>query len=150
MFLCVVDVRNQKDFGVLLEDMTTESELTYTWENVWDIVTRYTKRRQWLGNEEKCTMELALRSRFVVENHQPQAPEFTAEKGIDATTVEQLLKGMENLKIVMVRKFEDLPTSSKYIDLQCIWCDSTKHDRRIAMSTRRLYDGISTREIGSI
>ena len=34
MFLQAVDVRDQKDLEVLLEDMTTESGLTYTWENV--------------------------------------------------------------------------------------------------------------------
>ena len=44
MFLCVVDVQDRKDIGVVLEDTTTESGLTNTWENVWDIVSRYTKR----------------------------------------------------------------------------------------------------------
>ena len=44
MFLRAVDVRDQKDLGVLLEDTTTESDLTDTWENVGDIIVRYTKR----------------------------------------------------------------------------------------------------------
>ena len=52
------------------------------------------------------------------------------EKGIDASTVEQLLKEMENLKIAMVKKSDDRRTSSKYTDRRCIWCDSTEHDRR--------------------
>ena len=52
------------------------------------------------------------------------------EKGIDATTVEQLLREMENLKIAMVKKSNDCPISSKYMDRRCIWCDSTEHDRR--------------------
>ena len=38
MFLRAMDVRDRKDLGVLLEDMTTESGLTKTWENVRDIV----------------------------------------------------------------------------------------------------------------
>ena len=38
MFLRAVDVRDWKDLGVLLEDTTTESDLTNTWENVRDIV----------------------------------------------------------------------------------------------------------------
>ena len=60
MFLCVVDVRDQNDLGVLLEDTTTESGLTNTWENVQDISARYTKRRQWLGDEEIRITELTL------------------------------------------------------------------------------------------
>ena len=54
----------------------------------------------------------------------------TAEKGIDATTVEQLLKEMENLKIAMVKKSDDRPTSFKYMHHRWIWCESTGHDRR--------------------
>ena len=77
--------------------------------NVNDIVARYTKRGQWLGNEEKRNTELTVRPRFFAEVHQPQVSETTAEKGIDATTVEQLLKEMENLKIAMVKKSEDCP-----------------------------------------
>ena len=38
------------------------------------------------------------------------------EKGIDAAMVEQLLKEMENLKIAIVKKLDDRPTSSKYMD----------------------------------
>ena len=53
-----------------------------------------------------------------------------AKKGIDVTAVEQLLKEMENLKISIVKKLEDHPTSSKYMDGQCIWCDSIEHDRK--------------------
>ena len=37
--------------------------------------------------------------RFVVEDYQLRARETTTEKGIKVTTVEQLLKEMENLKI---------------------------------------------------
>ena len=40
------------------------------------------------------------------------------------------MKEMENLKIVIVKKLDDRPTSSKYMDRQCIWCDSTEHDQR--------------------
>ena len=53
MFLPAVDIRDRKDPGVLLEDMSMESGLTEAWENVRDIVTGYTKRGQWLANEEK-------------------------------------------------------------------------------------------------
>ena len=89
------------------------------------------------------------KSRSGLEEHQPRARETKTEKGIDATTVEQLLKQMENLKIVMVKKSDDRPTSSKYMDRRCIWCDSTKHDRRDCNDHKRRYDGIlfTTREI---
>ena len=58
--------------------------------------------------------------------------------------MEQLLKEMENLKIVMMKKSEDRPVSSKYTDHQCIWCDSTDMIERIVMSIRRHYDGMSS------
>ena len=57
MFLRAVDVRNRKDLGVLLEDTTTESGLTETWESLRDIVARFTKRGQWLASEEKRVSE---------------------------------------------------------------------------------------------
>jgi hypothetical protein len=44
MFLQAVDIQDRKDLGLLLEDTTTESGLSETWENVRDIVVRYTKR----------------------------------------------------------------------------------------------------------
>ena len=44
MFLRAVNVRDRKVLGVLLEDTTTKSGLTETWESVRDIVARYTKR----------------------------------------------------------------------------------------------------------
>ena len=53
-----------------------------------------------------------------------------AKKGINVTAVEQLLTEMENLKIAMVMKLEDRPTSSKYMDHQCIWCDSPEHEHK--------------------
>ena len=40
------------------------------------------------------------------------------------------MKEMENLKIVMVKKSDDHPTSSKYMDRRCIWCNSAEQDRR--------------------
>ena len=88
MFLQVVDVRDQKDLGVLLDDTTTESGLTDTWENVRDIVARYTMRGQWLANEEKRVSEPIPRPRSGSEDHQPKARETTTEKGIDATMME--------------------------------------------------------------
>ena len=130
MFLQAMDVWDRKDLGVLLEDTTTKSGLTNTWENVWDIVARYTKRGQWLGNEEKRVSEPILKPRSGLEDHQPWARKTMNEKGIDAATVEELLKEMENLKIAMVKKSDDRPTSSKYMDRRCIRCDSTEHDRR--------------------
>ena len=95
-----------------------------------DLVARYTERGQQLANEEKRVLEPIPKPRARLEDHKPQAREATTEKGIDASTVEQLLKEMENLKIAMVKKSDDRPTSSKYMDRRCIWCDSTEHDRR--------------------
>ena len=83
---------DQKYLGVLLEDTTTESGLTNTWENVRDIVAQCTKRGQWLSDEEKRTMEMTLRPRFVAEDHQPRPRDTTTEKGIEVTAVEQILK----------------------------------------------------------
>ena len=92
------------------------------------IVTRYTKRGQGLTNEEKRVSEPISIRRAGLEDHQPWARENTIEKGIDATTLEQLLKQIENLKIAMVMKSEVHPSSSKYMNRKCIWCNNTKHD----------------------
>ena len=78
MFLCAVDVRDRKDLGVHLQDTTIESGLTNMWENERDIVERCTKRWKWLGDEEKRTMELTLRPRFVSEDCQLQARGLTS------------------------------------------------------------------------
>ena len=130
MFLRAVDIRDRKDLGVLLEDTTTESGLTETWGSVREIVARYTKRGQWLANEEKRVSEPIPKPRAGSEEQQPRTREITAELGIDASTVEQLRKEMENLKIAMVKKSEDRSATSKYADRRCIWCDSSEHDRR--------------------
>ena len=65
-----------------------------------------------------------------MKDHQPLAQKTTTERGIEVTAVEQWLKEMENLKIAMVKNSEDRPTSFKYMDRRCVWCDSTKHDRK--------------------
>ena len=88
MFLRVVDIQDRKDLGVLLEDTTTESGLTDTWENVRDIVARYTKRGQCLATEERRVSQPIPKPRSGLEDRQPQARETTTEKGINATTVE--------------------------------------------------------------
>ena len=92
-------------------------------DNVRDIVARYTKRGQWLASEEKRVSEPIPKPRTGLEDHQPRAREISTEKGIDASTVEQLLKEM-------VKKSDDRPTSSNHTDRQCIWCDNTEHDWR--------------------
>ena len=71
MFLKAIDVRDCKDFGVLLEDATMDCNLMNTWGNVWDIMARCTKRWQWLGEEEHKSSETALRPRTAIEEHQP-------------------------------------------------------------------------------
>ena len=113
MFLRAVDVWDRKD----LEVASPIHGKTY------GILSHDTQRgrKLWLASEEKRVSE----PRSGLEDHQPWVRDTTTEKGIDATTMEQLLKEMENLKIVMVKKSDDRPTSSKYIDRRCIWCDST-------------------------
>jgi hypothetical protein len=106
MFLWAVDIQDRKDLGVLLEDMTTESGLTETWGNVRNIFVRYTKWGQWLAKQEKRISEPAG------SEEQPRAWEITAEKGIAASTMEQLLNETENLKIALVKKWEDRSASS--------------------------------------
>ena len=71
MFLRAVDVRDRKDLGVLLEDTTTESGLIDTWENVSDIITRYTKRGQWLASEEKRVSEPTFECQKHIEDLHP-------------------------------------------------------------------------------
>ena len=127
-----------------LEDISAKSGLTNTWENVQDIVARYTERGQWLGKEEKRFSESIPKPRAGLEDHRPRARETMSKKGIDVTAVEQMLKDMENLKIAMVKKSEDQRTVGGYGAIAPIHMIG-----RIVMSTSRRYDGISsgTREI---
>jgi hypothetical protein len=55
---------------MLLEDATTDSGLTNTWDVVKSSVARFTKREQWLGDGEKRILELTPRSRVGSEDHQ--------------------------------------------------------------------------------
>ena len=86
--------------------------------------------------------------RSVLEDHPPWARETTTEKGIDATTVEQLRKEMENLKRswMTVRQGLSIWTINAYGAI------APNLIARIVTSTRRHYDGIlsTTREIGFI
>ena len=43
--------------------------------------------------------------------------------------IEQLLMGIQDLKIVVAKKMER-PTNFKYKDQQCIWRDSNEDDRK--------------------
>jgi SOS response regulatory protein OraA/RecX len=98
MLLCAVDARDCQDLGVLLDDTTTESGLTSKWETIKSIVARFTKRRQWLENEEYHTFDQTLRSKASSDNSQQQSRENTIEKGVDASVIEQILKGLEDFK----------------------------------------------------
>jgi hypothetical protein len=103
------------------------SGLTKTWETVRDIVVRYTKRGRWLANEGRRIPEPTSKPRAGSEDQQSQARETTAERRIEVSAMEQLLKDMENLKIASVKKSED---RSKYTDRRCMWCDSGEHNQR--------------------
>ena len=62
-------------------------------------MSRFTKRKQWLGNEEKKTPESDPVPRAGAEDHQPWSSKTMVEKSVGSSTMEQLLKGIEDLKI---------------------------------------------------
>jgi hypothetical protein len=104
LFLRAVDVRDQYELGTLLEDVTTDSGLTDDWETVKRGVTRFTKRRQWLAGEETRNVEPTQRPRPTVESLQPQTRDVPAKTGVDASMLEQLLKGIAGLKIAGMKR----------------------------------------------
>jgi hypothetical protein len=104
LFLHAVDVRDQYELGTLLEDVTTDSGLTDDWETVKTGVTRFTKRRQWLAGEEKRNAEPTQRPRPAVESLQPQTRDVSTKTGVDASVLEQLLKGITDLKMAGMRR----------------------------------------------
>jgi hypothetical protein len=61
MFLRAMDMRDRKDLGVLMENTTTDSGLVETWTEVKEIVARYNKRKQWLGEDERKGVEMPQR-----------------------------------------------------------------------------------------
>jgi hypothetical protein len=99
LFLRAVDVRDQYELGTLLEDVTTDSGLTDDWETVKRGVMRFTKRRQWLAGEETRNAEPTRRPRPAMESLQLQTRDVSAKTGVDASVLEQLLKGITDLKI---------------------------------------------------
>ena len=88
MFLHVVYVPHRHDLIMMLEDVTTKSGLTDKWEDVKSSVAQFTKRKQWLGSEEKTVSKPNLRQRFATEGYQPWNREVAAEKGVDESEIE--------------------------------------------------------------
>ena len=112
MFLWAVDVRDRHDLGILLEDVSMESGLTKEWNDVRSNVSRFMKRKQWIGNEEKKTPESKLVPRAGMED-QSCSSQTTIEKTVSLTTMEQLLKGIKDLKIAVMKTVER-PTGPRY------------------------------------
>ena len=54
---------------------------------------------------------------------------MTAEKTVSLMRMEQLLKGIDELKIAMVKMTKWL-ASSRYRDSRSIWCDNAYHIHR--------------------
>ena len=105
MFLRAVDSRDCHDLGILLEDVTTESGLMEEWDDVRSNMSRFTKREKWLKSEEKTTPEPEPARKSGLED-QPLSSKMTVEKIVSPTTMEQLPKGIEDLKIMMVKTIE--------------------------------------------
>ena len=130
MFLRAVDIRDRKDLGVLMENTTTDSGLVETWAEVKEIVTRYNKRRQWLGEDERKGDKTPRRMESTSSSSRgSRSQELKAEKTLDPTTLDQLAKSLEDLKIAFVKKDEEMKADSRFKDRRCIWCDSTDHGR---------------------
>jgi hypothetical protein len=62
-----------------------------------------------------------------MESLQPQTRDVPVETGVDASVLEQLLKGIADLKIAGMRRADERPSTS---DRRCIWCDDATHDWR--------------------
>jgi hypothetical protein len=99
-----VDVRDQYELETLLKDVIIDSGLTDDWEIVKTGVTQFTKRHQWLVGEEKRNAEPTQRPRPTVESFQPQTRDVPAKTGVDASVLDQLLKGIVDLKIVGMKR----------------------------------------------
>jgi hypothetical protein len=123
-----VDIRDRKDLGVLMENTTTDSGLMETWTEVKEIVIRYNKRRQWLGEDKRKDVETAGRMESTSSSlGGSRSQQFRPEKSLHSTTLDQLAKRLEDLKIVFVNKDEEMRANPRFKDWRCIWCDSTDH-----------------------
>ena len=130
MFLRAMDMRDRKDLGVLMETTTTDSGLVETWTEVKKIVARYNKRKQWLGEDGRKGVETPQRMESTSSRSgAPRSQEVRAEKTLDSTTLDQLAKSLEDLKIAILKKDEETRSFSRLKDRRCIWCDSADHGR---------------------
>jgi hypothetical protein len=95
MFLCSVDIWDGLGLRMLLKDATIESGLTNEWDVVKRSMTRFTKPKQWLGDEGKRVAEPTQRSKVGPEDHRSRIQEPTVKRGLDSSMMEQILKGMD-------------------------------------------------------
>ena len=130
MFLRALDVQDGHDVGMRLEDVTTKSGLTDEWDDARNGVAQFTKRKLWLGDDGKRATEPTPRYIAGPKDRQSRIWDTTTEKSLESTMLDQILKGMEDLKIALVKKPENRPKNSKYADGRCIWCDSAEHGER--------------------
>jgi hypothetical protein len=124
MSLRAMDFRDQYELRTLLEDITTKSGLTNDWEIVKSGVTRFRKKSQWLATEDQRRQESTQRSWLAMEIHQLQTRDRLVETGINVSMLEELLKGIVDLKIAGMRRADERPSTSNW---HSIWCNDAIH-----------------------
>lgn len=140
LFIQAADVRLQEFLEPLLEDRNEERGLKTDWKEVVGAVSLLTKRQR----RRDKSVAINEKATALPTTHSYGKPSTTLPK-IDDATMDELVKGIRELKIKMARFEEKGQTSEGLtkpslgpkpgqtggrLPLRCMWCDSFDHSRR--------------------
>jgi len=140
LFIQAADVRLQEFLEPLLEDRNEERGLKADWKEVVGAVSLLTKRQR----RRDKSVAINEKATTLPTTHSYGKPSTTLPK-IDDATMDELVKGIRELKIKMARFEEKGQTSEGLtkpslgpkpgqtggrLPLRCMWCDSFDHSRR--------------------
>ena len=129
-FMKVVDMKDRRELGTLLEDDTQANGLVADWVAVKRACNRLDKCCQWVNDTD-------LARPRVEKMRQPKVAELptqssSEETKIDDVIIEELVKKYESVTLANMNRRG--PKGKE--PFRCVWCDSMDHMRRDCASLR--------------
>ena len=123
-FLKVVEVKDRRELGTLLEDDTQENRLVADWVAVKRACNRLDKHRQWV--DDTNLVEPSLEKTRQPKVAKPPNQSNLEEKNIDDDIIEELAKKFESVTLANMNC--RWPKGRE--PFKCVWCDGMDHMRR--------------------
>jgi hypothetical protein len=129
LFIQVVDVKDIRDLGPLLEDLDDVNGLTTDWDIVRQACSQMCKR---LGGSMKDQLddEIQPSEPAQLEERRPEIAASPSRRLTQDTAMEELVKGMRDLSHTMAQiLLRQNSTEARLANFvrRYIWCDSTEH-----------------------